>query len=323
MPEKCEKILTTHSHNKKKEMSRFRNFVFTVNNYTDDDVKALDAFECSYMIYGYEKGESGTPHLQGYCEMKIQKSIKQLKKDFPRAHIEKRRGTAQQAADYCKKDGQFVEKGTLSNPGKRNDIIALRDAIKGEPDINTRTLIERLPESIARFPRFVSALRSVYYKPATLDWTTPPNAWLFGESGSGKTSSAYAMCENPPYDKLLNKWWDDYDFESDVLIDDLHPDSAKYIVTHLKRWADRYPFRAEVKGSTIFIRPRRIIVTTQYTMEELFPHQPDIDAIIRRFSDFVPRPYIEKKDALPQNEPQETPPPSTTQSDLPEEKEDH
>lgn len=316
MPEKCEKILTTHSHNKKKEMSRFRNFVFTVNNYTDDDVKALDAFECSYMIYGYEKGESGTPHLQGYCEMKQQKSLKQLKKAFPRAHIEKRRGTAEQAADYCKKDGNFVEKGVLSQQGKRNDIIALRDEVKGNPTITTRELIERLPESLARFPRFVAAVRSVYYRPERLNWTTPPNIWLFGESGCGKTSTAYSLCENPPYDKLLNKWWDDYDMEDDVLIDDLHPDGAKYIVTHLKRWADRYPFRAEVKGATIFIRPRRIIVTTQYTMQELFPNEQDIDAILRRFSDMVPVVY-KKRDALPTNQQEETPPPSQEEDSLP------
>lgn len=325
MPEECGKFWTTNFQSAKKGMSRLRNFVFTINNPTEDDEKLLGGFECSYLIYGREVGENNTPHFQGYCEMKTAKSMKTLKKSFPRAHIEKRRGTAQQAAVYCKKDGDFTERGEISQQGKRNDIISLRDEIKANPRITTSELVERLPESLARFPRFVATVRSVYFRPETLDWKEPPNVWLFGSAGCGKTSTAYGMCERPPYDKLLNKWWDDYDMEDDVLIDDLHPDGAKYIVTHLKRWADRYPFRAEVKGATIYIRPLRIIVTTQYTMLELFPNQQDIDAIERRFTQIIPAPYIEEKreDAVQEELPEEEEsPPPTYQEAVSEEKKD-
>jgi len=53
-------------------MSRqFRNFVFTLNNYSEEEHETLlkcDSFK--YIIIGREIGDSGTPHLQGYAELK-------------------------------------------------------------------------------------------------------------------------------------------------------------------------------------------------------------------------------------------------------------
>ncbi len=65
-------------------MSRYRNLVFTLNNYTQSEVNAIKTLDgdndISYLIFGYEVGESGTPHLQGYIELSKQKSLRQLKK---------------------------------------------------------------------------------------------------------------------------------------------------------------------------------------------------------------------------------------------------
>lgn len=97
---------------------RTRHFCFTVNNYSsadDDELKALGtAPGTSYLVYGYETGESGTPHLQGYICFESTKRFAQVKSILPDgAHIEVKRGSPKQAADYCKKDGIFQEFGTL------------------------------------------------------------------------------------------------------------------------------------------------------------------------------------------------------------------
>jgi len=44
-------------------MERSRNFVFTLNNYTTEEVELVKEWDCKYLIFGKEIGESGTPHL--------------------------------------------------------------------------------------------------------------------------------------------------------------------------------------------------------------------------------------------------------------------
>jgi len=52
-------------------------YVFTCNNYSDDEVfliaNAVHFYEeIIYVDFGFEVGESGTPHLQGQIEMSIE-----------------------------------------------------------------------------------------------------------------------------------------------------------------------------------------------------------------------------------------------------------
>jgi hypothetical protein len=93
-------------------MSRSRGYCFTVNNPTQEDYTQLEELECKYVVYGREVGEEGTKHLQGYAYFHTLKSLRQVKKVLPRAHIESQRGSFSQAISYCKKDGDFVERGS-------------------------------------------------------------------------------------------------------------------------------------------------------------------------------------------------------------------
>lgn len=127
---------------------KFSAFVFTVNNYNEEwesDMERLyDEGFITYVVVGKEEGdEKKTPHLQGYCELKKRTrlgKIKELSDDFKRAHVERRRGTPSQAADYCRKDGDWKEWGTMKilEQGKRNDLVKLRELVMGgETDMLT------------------------------------------------------------------------------------------------------------------------------------------------------------------------------------------
>ena len=120
------------------------------------------------------------------------------------------------------------------------------------------------------------------------------NLWYHGAPGTGKSRMARDLFPNA-YFKAINHWWDGYAGEDTVIIDEWELTSGKFIGHHLKIWADRYPFKMEVKGSTLPLqRPKRLIITTNYTIDECFGADRMLcDAIRRRFTsvDFDRVPY--------------------------------
>ena len=75
------------------KMNRSRGWCFTLNNYSVEEEETIRNAPCAYMLFGRERGDEGTPHLQGYVHFKNEKSLKQLKALMPRAHVEARKGT--------------------------------------------------------------------------------------------------------------------------------------------------------------------------------------------------------------------------------------
>lgn len=84
-------------------------FCFTLNNYTESETKGLlDHFNTKHIKYiiGYEKGEQGTPHLQGYIESpKRIRPIECFKNK--RIHWESAKGSKDDNFKYCSKDGLY------------------------------------------------------------------------------------------------------------------------------------------------------------------------------------------------------------------------
>jgi len=108
--------------------SKSRRFCFTINNPTDDEsskvASFLDGPRVVYGVVGRETGETGTPHLQGFVILHAPQRFAFLHTHLcPRAHLEVARAKSQTAADYCKKESDFDEYGTLPDAqGRRSDI---------------------------------------------------------------------------------------------------------------------------------------------------------------------------------------------------------
>lgn len=95
--------------------------------------------------------------------------------------------------------------------------------------------------------------------------------------------SRKARMENPGfYSKMNNKWWEHYEDEEAVLIEDIG-NTHIWMGDFLKIWADRYGFRAEIKNASVVLRPKRIIVTSNYHPRELWPDVSVHDPLLRRF----------------------------------------
>lgn len=267
-------------------MGRSRKFCFTVNNYTPDDEEALRKLAGSetvvYLIYGKEVGSKcGTPHLQGFVYYRNPRHETAVRKSI-RGHVEVANGTVDQNVAYVSKDGDCtvygekplsdVEKGRAA---KRDwgTIVAQAEAGKTEEFKSDH------PDLYFRCLKTFKSHRKFNIDP--LEHGTR-HLWLFGPTGTGK--SYRARQHTPFYNKLINKWWDGYEGEDNVIIEEWSPDNDK-TTQRLKLWADRYDFPAEVKGGYIRIRPRLIIVTSNYDMRQCFPRDEDYLPLKRRFQE--------------------------------------
>jgi len=90
-------------------------YCFTLNNYKKANIpkfKDILNENCKKWIFGYEIGESGTPHLQGSIWLFKKHKITELKKIFlnDTIHFETMRNETASLA-YCQKDGDFESKG--------------------------------------------------------------------------------------------------------------------------------------------------------------------------------------------------------------------
>lgn len=70
-------------------------------------------------------------------------------------------------------------------------------------------------------------------------------------------------------------------------MDDLDPTTAQMLTAYIKDWTDRYAFKAERKGGSLYPEIKQFFITTQYTLEQLWPNafgEPNVDrdAIMRR-----------------------------------------
>lgn len=258
-----------------------KNWIFTLNNYSDEDIASMEAWPTTYLIYGKETcPTTQTPHLQGYAIFKSNKMLTALKKLFARAHWEKRRGSHAEASEYCKKEKNFHETGTPPKTPQEKGAMEKRKWSEAFTAAKEGRLDDIPDDMRIRYYSTFKHIKIDYFKKtADLDGTC--GVWIWGVAGIGKSKKAR---EDYPgaFDKPINKWWDGYQDEDHVIIDDFDMGHS-VLAHHLKRWADRYSFIGEVKGGAINIRPKTIIVTSQYHPRDIWQDFQTQDAITRRF----------------------------------------
>jgi len=268
--------------------TRHRAWVFTINNYTEDDTDAVYALgeEAAYVSVGREVGDKGTPHYQGFVMFETLKAFGQVKALLVRAWMapKAKLSTFKQAIDYTQKDNDFYESGT-----RPIDAAAKGELERQRAERNLQAVMEKRYDDVDP-DVLVSQLRNYEYAaarvkaaragpPAALDGVLD-NMWVYGDAGVGKDTFVNSLAPDAYIKDPDTRWWDGYDGQEDVIIRDLGPDHDPRLV---KIWADRYPFPAEVKGATLGnIRPKRTFVTTNYAPEQVYD-APDLDAVERRF----------------------------------------
>lgn len=256
--------------------------VFTKNNYTQEDkINLLSEKKFSYVIIGEEIAPStGTPHLQGYAEFETVYKFGPIAKKYG-MFVQLAR-TQKEAIDYCKKEGNFEERGVPKpdeSGTKGGEINKKRwdDAKQAAKEGR----LDDLPSDI--FFKYYKTAKEIakdfMKKPEAL--TELKNLWIYGEAGTGKTRLADTIAPDA-YSKNCNKWWDGYQHEEIVIINDFGLEH-KVLGHHMKLWGEHRGFIGETKGGAINIRPKRIIVTSQYSIDQVFEDKETCDAMKRRY----------------------------------------
>lgn len=263
---------------------QYRHLCLTLNNYSEKEYEDLIAIKCSYLVVGKEVGKEGTPHLQCYIEFSGGKRFSTLKKMWPRSHMEKRKGTAQQAADYCKKDGDFFEKGTISEQGRRVDLDEAKDAImKGETSVHK--IRQENPFFFHLYGRTLNTIEddmneTKYRTERTL------GIWLYGATGTGKTHLwKQHFYKNPELYYIWKKtdkgWQDGYNHQPFVIIDEFRGAKSNISYDELLAMIDDAPtYDVSRRGRPpLMFTSKVVIITSSLSPEEAYPRRHEKDSI--------------------------------------------
>lgn len=259
------------------EKVRSRAWVFTQNNPSVSCQEFIDCLgELIYCVIGNEVGESGTPHFQGYVYYHNAKSFATVKKIMPHAHLEVAKGKPEEAAQYCKKDGNFLEKGELPKQGKRSDLDIVMDVVRETNSMREVVNVATSFQSVR--------MAEVYLKYNEKGRSWKPNVyWFWGSTGSGKTRAAWEMFPDA-YDCSVEKWFEGYDGHDTIIVDDFRKDFMKF--HRLLKFLDRYQFRMECKGGSRQCLAKNIVITCPYHPEDVYKRKrEDIVQLIRRIDE--------------------------------------
>lgn len=264
--------------------------VFTINNWRK--IEDLSGFYkeleniSAYGVVGEEIGEKKkTEHLQGYMEFRNPRSRKSIGKSLRNNWFEKPRGNGQQASDYCKKDGSYVEWGILKpGQGKRTELDNTRNAVS--ENVSLREIIISGTARNYQGIRMAEKLLTIFEKGRT---DKPEVKWFWGATECGKSWTAkHEALElaGGDLDKIYftsknGKWWDGYDKHELVIINDIRADWIKF--EDLLCLLDEDPYRVENKGGSRQFLGKHIWITCPMHPAVVFENTlEDVTQLTRR-----------------------------------------
>jgi len=269
-----------------------QHYCLTIFNYETDGYEYPQRFHdmgCIYFVYGKEIcPDTQKKHLQCYVVLNKKKKWNAMRNMVKPNHVKPKyaKSLPSQAANYCKKDGDFFEWGVIpkDNVGANGGKATAQKWIDAKEQAKSGNLEDIDPQIFICHYNTLKRIRTDYQeRPADLTWvdeTDCPNIWYWGPRNTSKSHTA--RLEPDFYSKPISKWWCGYNDEPIVLIEDIDTTHG-FMGYFLKIWADKYHFRAEPKQGSILVRPKVIKVTSNYHPDMIWKDANILDPILRRF----------------------------------------
>lgn len=261
-----------------------KNWCFTLNNFTENELETIRKLDgIAYLVIGKERGNEGTPHLQGYLSLDTRRTMQWIKKATSnRMHLEIMQGTPEQASNYCKKDGDFEEHGTLpAGRGSRTDIQLLHKRMR-----EGATIDDIREEYFGLYLKYHRAIEKYAQKnQRTREWKTKVIVY-HGVTGTGKTRTVWDYHKKEDiYCHPGERWFDGYTGQKIALFDDFN--GSEFKLSYLLRLLDRYPMRVPVKGDYVQWAPEVVYITSNKEPTEWYTgaHEKHRAALMRRIDE--------------------------------------
>lgn len=267
--------------NTKTPTEKHRCYMLTINNFKVGDELLLMNDKHKYCVYQVERGENGTEHIQALIYYANPRSWP--KKRYPRAHIEVTKDI-NAGIKYCSKEETRVrgpyETGEKPVQGRRKDLETIgRQIIEGETNLSN--IATENPAIYIRYVKGLTLLKAAVEK----NRTEPPKVfWYWGKSGTGKTRTAFEAHKESVYIKDGTQWWDGYNNEEAIIIDDF---DGKWPFRDFLRLLDRYPYQGQIKGGYVKINSPYIYITCEFEPHQVFKgeNQNHINQVLRRINE--------------------------------------
>lgn len=257
-------------------------------------------YHVRYCVFQLERGASGTLHYQGYTEFHKPVRMTWISTMFGGAHphVEMRRGTPDEARNYCMKDsddtsqrvegpwevGDFLAGGQ----GKRSDIAQLVELIESSTLPTRGVIVEQNLGAYIRYHRGIDA--AMMFKQKQVRNLTAV-VLLYGIPGTGKTHMVHNRELNELYSKPpMGFWFDGYDAHKALLLDDFKGAASHVSLQQILQVLDKYPIQLPVKGSHVWLNAERIYVTTNTHPMQWYDYSAramEYEALVRRITTVV------------------------------------
>lgn len=229
-------------------------------------------------------------HYQGYMELYTRKRITTLHNLFGTTHFEKRRGTQQQAIDYCIKSETSIENSIyeqgekyILQQGRRTDLEDVKLMIQ-----DGKTILDVADQHFGVYLRYGKMINNYInsIRPKKLNLEKKV-VWISGLPGVGKTRYVY---DNNDIDDIYScfslKWFDGYYNHKVVLIDDFDLVYPGYDYRTFLKLLDIYPITVETKGGSVSFQPEILYITSNESPQNLFKFYGSNCPVFRRITEY-------------------------------------
>nr|UBJ26225.1 replication-associated protein [Red panda feces-associated circular DNA virus 6] len=261
-----------------------RAWCFTLNNPQSNEINWASVPNVRYAIWQRERGSC--VHLQGYVELDRPGRFSMFKSMLPGAHFEPRRGSREQARDYCKKNDDTYVDGPweygdwqAGGQGKRKDLDDLEVLLK---EGKTETEIKDTNFGIwAKHYKVIERYKLLESKNQRSEKTRV--VVIVGPPGCGKSRKCLEDLPNA-YWKSPNEWWCGYNGTDPVVLDDFY---GWMPFSQLLRIMDRYPVQCNTKGGSVNFNAKTLYITSNVEPGLWYKDSKlDIRALRRRIDEY-------------------------------------